>query len=294
MSNLQDINISQIDSESSFSRPPSPSLNQICQVATMNTIDQFVFIKTLGTGRGGSVTEVTHKSTKAVYAIKNRKMDDRIMMEIQMSKNFSHVNMGTICNYFWYLDKVYTVMPKHGSCDLIEYINSHRIPLSETVIARILLDVCNALNYLQEFNVVHADVKPENIIISTQPTLKATLIDFECSLQFPKGVRQKRVRRRIGTHGYMSPEVYEERLMTDRSDVWGLGVVFFAMLYGKMLVSEGSNPKDVKIHNHYEWCRRRGRSMESWDLMRKMLHVDFGNRIPFCEIVQHSFFHTLH
>jgi serine/threonine-protein kinase len=90
------------------------------------------------------------------------------------------------------------------------------------------LDVCEALRYIHDHNYLHLDVKPANIMLDAG-TGHSTL--FDLGLSRPTDVKPMR----IGTQEYMSPEqVNGEWPLTERTDVFGLGVTLFKIMTGNL------------------------------------------------------------
>jgi serine/threonine-protein kinase len=75
--------------------------------------------------------------------------------------------------------------------------------LQEDDIKNIILGVCNGLNECHKHNIIHRDIKPQNIIIDLD-TMKPTIIDFGLSFDAKKSTDLVR----CGTRAYMAPEVY--------------------------------------------------------------------------------------
>lgn len=116
---------------------------------------------------------------------------------------------------------------------MLEYINGPSLAqvMSEISSAQILKmfgDICEALKHLQTLRVVHNDIKPENILYSTEEK-QWKLIDFGCATSY--GDEKDSTN---GTIVYMAPERYLSKLHDIRSDLWSLGIVTLqCLLKGK-------------------------------------------------------------
>ena len=108
---------------------------------------------------------------------------------------------------------------------------------------KIVLGICDALDYMHKHGVVHRDLKPENIMVDGGDRIK--LIDF--------GIAMKEDARRLtfvdlsttlGTPDYISPEQVKGQRGDQRSDIYALGVMLYEMLTGETPFS-GPNPLAV-------------------------------------------------
>jgi len=108
---------------------------------------------------------------------------------------------------------------------------------------KIVLGICDALDYMHKHGVVHRDLKPENIMVDGDDRIK--LIDF--------GIAMKEDARRLtfvnmsatlGTPDYISPEQVKGQRGDQRSDIYALGVMLYEMLTGEPPFA-GPNPLAV-------------------------------------------------
>jgi serine/threonine-protein kinase len=113
-----------------------------------------------------------------------------------------------------------------------------KLPVGRAV--KIVLGICEALDYMHKHGVVHRDLKPENIMIDAEDRIK--IIDF--------GIAMKEDARRLtfaelsptlGTPDYIAPEQVKGQRGDQRSDIYALGVMLYEMLTGQVPFS-GPNP----------------------------------------------------
>jgi serine/threonine-protein kinase len=99
--------------------------------------------------------------------------------------------------------------------------------------ARITARVCEALDYIHSHGVVHRDMKPENIMIGADDSIK--LIDFGIAAN--EGSRRltfAKLSNVMGTPDYISPEQVKGKRGDGRSDIYAVGVMLYEMLTGKV------------------------------------------------------------
>src|SRR5579872_7409856 len=97
-------------------------------------------------------------------------------------------------------------------------------------VLRILEQTCSALQFAHERNVVHRDVKPANLMLTADDTVKVTDFGTAKILQFGTVQQTAHV---MGTPSYMSPEQVKGKAVDGRSDIFSLGVMLYEMVTGE-------------------------------------------------------------
>ena len=128
---------------------------------------------------------------------------------------------------------------------LIAVHRRRRLPLSD--IAYLGLHLCSAMHYLHRQGLLHLDLKPSNIISDCG---LAKVIDL--SIAQPPG----RGRRGVGTRQYMAPEQASGDLLSEATDVWGIGAVLFE-------AATGQRPFKAEAGQRYQQLERRADPVRS-------------------------------
>ena len=100
--------------------------------------------------------------------------------------------------------------------------------LTEDEIKQMFRQICEGLNYCHERNIVHRDVKLENILLDEKNNIK--LIDFGFSINITP---DKKLNIFCGTPSYMAPEIAGKILYKGApTDVWSLGIILYILVCG--------------------------------------------------------------
>lgn len=111
-------------------------------------------------------------------------------------------------------------------------------PFSEEDAAFILHQLASAIYHCHSNNIVHRDIKPDNIMIDKD--LNITLIDFGLSKVFSK---KKLLRSKAGSPLYMAPEISQEKY-SNKVDTWSFGILMYILLSARLPFS-GRTPEEV-------------------------------------------------
>jgi serine/threonine protein kinase len=158
----------------------------------------------------------------------------RFLREAETAAQLNHPNIVPIYTVEERDNLVYFVMAYIAGDNLGVRLQQHG-PMAPVEVRRILKEVADALAYAHHRNVIHRDIKPDNIIIDAD-TGRAMVTDFGIAraLTDSGDSRLTATGMAIGTPAYMSPEQSAgDRAIDGRSDLYSLGVVGYQMLCGQ-------------------------------------------------------------
>ncbi len=159
---------------------------------------------------------------------------ERFRREARAVAKLNHPNIVQVYDFGEQGNLTYLVMPLIPGGTLRDYLAQHRrLPLTEAV--SIVEQVGGALQYAHERGLVHRDVKPANILMSTEN--RALLSDFGIVRLVEKSDSAATLTHMgafVGSPEYAAPEMVTGGPIDQRVDIYALGVVLFQMLTGKL------------------------------------------------------------
>jgi len=173
--------------------------------------------------------------------------------------------------------------------DLHQFLCEHRrdregAALPEMLLLGWLAQLSDALRYLHSLNVLHRDVKPQNIVLRRDGMVQ--LADFGISAVLRSCERSANAS--MGTPCYASPERMRRRPYGTSADIWSLGVVFYE-LCALRRPFDGSNLNEVSkaiLEGYYEPLEEQCFSQELRDLVYEMLSPEPEDRPSAAEILK--------
>jgi serine/threonine protein kinase len=201
------------------------------------TISHFRVLEKLGEGGMGVVYKAHDTKLDRDVALKflphrlTATTDEqaRFLQEARAASALNHPNVCTIYDIAEHDQQQFIAMECIHGKTLRELIVNRQLPVNNCI--GYAIQAGDALQAAHCKGIVHRDIKPGNIMITTDGVVK--ILDFGLA----KLVGQSRVTKMgstIGTAAYMSPEQAQGLDVDHRTDIWSLGVVLFEMLTGKL------------------------------------------------------------
>ncbi len=153
----------------------------------------------------------------------------RFRQEAQSAANLSSPNIVNIYDWGQQEDTYYIVMEYVRGTDLKSLLEQ-RGPLPATKAADFGAQVCGALTEAHSYDIIHRDIKPQNLILTGGGTVKVT--DFGIARAGNTNMTQ--TGSVLGTAYYLSPEQAQGRPLTPASDLYSLGIVLYELTTGKL------------------------------------------------------------
>ncbi|KAL7160888.1 hypothetical protein ACSBR2_041516 [Camellia fascicularis] len=209
-----------IEKEGSYYGVQTFSYNEL-QKATNN----FDSHKEIGDGGFGTVyqeilTRLRHPNLVSLYGCSSRHSRELLLV-------YEYIPNGTVA------DHLHGDLAKSGS-------------LSWTTRMNIAFETASALAYLHASDVIHRDVKTNNILLDN--SFRVKVADFGLSRLFPTNVTHVSTAPQ-GTPGYVDPEYHDCYQLTDKSDVYSFGVVLIELISSKPAVDITRHRHEINLSN---------------------------------------------
>jgi serine/threonine-protein kinase len=156
---------------------------------------------------------------------------DTLLQEARVVAKLQHANIVAVYDFGTHEGHHFLVMEYvHGYSARQLLQTQGRLPEPEAV--RYGLQIATALQYAHERNVVHCDVKPENILVNDQGVAKVA--DFGVAESVSRTLAPEQMRDVLGTVAYLAPEVIQGAAADPRADVYSLGLTIYEMVAGRL------------------------------------------------------------
>lgn len=191
----------------------------------------------LGEGHFGKAEVFCHKDTKSVFAFKVLKKSkfkeyrhfESLLNEVRILKSLNHPFIVKVYNTFHDKNHLYLKMEYAEGGDLMKFLKTESI-YSEKWIIFILAQVVLSLEYLHSRNIVYRDIKPENILLTSNGYIK--MADFGLSKDLTS--TNDTTKTFCGTPEFMSPEILRGEEYGLSVDMWSFGVLMYEIYFGKV------------------------------------------------------------
>uniref|UniRef100_A0A665UHZ9 Serine/threonine-protein kinase n=1 Tax=Echeneis naucrates TaxID=173247 RepID=A0A665UHZ9_ECHNA len=272
----------------------SVSNSQIQENVDISSVYQIFADEVLGSGQFGIVYGGKHRKTGRDVAIKiidkmrfPTKQESQLRNEVAILQNLHHPGIVNLECMFETPEQVFVVMEKlHG--DMLEMIlSSEKSRLPERLTKFLVTQILVALRHLHFKNIVHCDLKPENVLLaSAEPFPQVKLCDFG----FARIIGEKSFRRSVvGTPAYLAPEVLRSKGYNRSLDMWSVGVIIYVSLSGTFPFNEDEDIND-QIQNAafmYPPNPWKEISEEATDLINNLLQVKMRKRYSVDKSLSH-------
>jgi len=213
--------------------------------------EQFTFIAEIARGRFSLVAKCAHKVHNKMFAAKIVTKDDSSAQELAVLRTLCHERIVALHQIYACDDLYVFIMEKLQGMDVLTFL-SQRHEYTEQMVASIITQILDGLQYLHWRGIAHLDLQPDNVLLSSSRSLDVKLCDVGSAQRVSK----------LGTlvqcphslQAYTAPEILNEEPAFPQSDIWSLGVLTYVLLSG---VSPFSGATDDETRLNVTYVRYR-------------------------------------
>jgi serine/threonine protein kinase len=205
----------------------------------IDNIRDYKIIKKLGEGGMGTVYLADDTMLERKVAIKvlnplltkDAHFTERFRQEAKVQASLVHPNIVSLFNYFQE-EENYCMVMEFADGETLKHMISSKGPIPEQRAIWILSQMLEAVGFAHKRGIIHRDIKPGNILLTKDDTVK--ILDFGIAkILQDKGITKTGTK--MGTIYYMSPEQIKAVKDIDyRTDIYSIGVTFYEMLSGRV------------------------------------------------------------
>ncbi|XP_016357306.1 MAP/microtubule affinity-regulating kinase 4-like isoform X2 [Sinocyclocheilus anshuiensis] len=210
-------------------------------------IGNYRLLKTIGKGNFAKVKLARHILTGKEVAIKiidktqlNPTSLQKLFREVRIMKTLHHPNIVQLFEVIETEKTLYLVMEYASGGEVFDYLVSHG-RMKEIEARAKFRQIVSAVHYCHQKNIVHRDLKAENLLLDADANIK--IADFGFSNEFTLG---NKLDTFCGSPPYAAPELFQgKKYDGPEVDIWSLGVILYTLVSGS-LPFDGQNLKELR------------------------------------------------
>lgn len=203
--------------------------------------DRYEVLAIVGEGAMATVFKAKDLRTGRMVALKklaSQEPDDvrRFEQEVTLHTRLQHVNIVEAMEFLKGEDgQTFFVMEFLDGITLELYLKAEQRVVKEEDIAKILMQICDALEHAHHCGVLHRDLKPGNIfLVDEEDKFHIKVLDFGIAKPIGEAVGLTQAGTAVGSPLYMSPEQCQGKPLDVRADVYALGILAYEVISGQL------------------------------------------------------------
>ncbi|KAB5553679.1 hypothetical protein PHYPO_G00041380 [Pangasianodon hypophthalmus] len=217
--------------------------------------DHYNVLDKLGVGKFGHVYRLTHKETGQVFAgkfYKGRRAKEReaAKKEIELMNSLHHPKLVQCLAAYDNKPEIVMVMEFIAGGELFERIVDDNFEHTEQSSVGYMRQIVQGVQYMHQQNIVHLDLKPENIVCEDRTGFRIKIIDFGLASKLDSSTPLKVMH---GTPEFVAPEVINYEPVCLTTDMWSIGVICYILLSGESPFQGESDTETLALVTAAQW-----------------------------------------
>ncbi|XP_029312068.1 myosin light chain kinase, smooth muscle-like isoform X2 [Cottoperca gobio] len=211
--------------------------------------DHYKVHEKLGVGKFGQVFRMSHKDTGQVvagkfYRARTSKERAAARKEIELMNRLHHPKLAQCLGAYETRSEMVMVLDYIAGGELFERIVDDNFEHTEPTSARYMQQILEGMQYVHKQNIIHLDLKPENIVCVDTTGTRIKIIDFGLASELEEG---KPLMVMHGTPEFVAPEVINYEPVGLETDMWSIGVICYILLSGESPFQGNSDAETLAL-----------------------------------------------
>ncbi|CAG2161698.1 unnamed protein product [Oppiella nova] len=267
---------------------------QPVDIKTSSVYDFYDILEEIGTGAFGVVHRCREKKTGHIFAAKfipvSHPLEKSIIRkEIDIMNHLHHAKLIRLHDAFEDDDEMVLIYEFMSGGELFERITDEGYKMSEAEAQHYVRQIIEGVRHMHEKNIIHLDLKPENIMCQKKNSNNIKIIDFGLATKLDP---HEIVKISTGTAEFAAPEIVEREPVGFYTDMWAVGVLSYVLLSG---LSPFAGENDIETLKNVKACdwdfdeeKFRDVSNEAKDFIRHLLTRNKDKRMTAHECLEHD------